>query len=218
MGRTMLRLAFFSLLFLGISNYQLHAQVDYQTEIQPIFNSNCTSCHGGLNGVTLSSYSAVMSSSGTNYGQIVVAGDADGSPLVQKILPSPPMGARMPQGGPYLSDEQINLIATWIDEGANEVPTSIEQPLAVVQSYSLLPNYPNPFNPTTVLRLEAPQSGSFKLTVQSITGAVVEERNVQVTSGINEFSLSLDQYASGIYLYSFSNAEFILSGKVILLK
>jgi hypothetical protein len=193
-------------------------QVDYQTEIQPIFNSNCTSCHGGLNGVTLSSYQSVMNSNGTNYGQIVVPGDPGGSPLVQKLSPNPPIGDRMPQGGPFLSNEQINLISTWINEGANEVPTSIEQPLAVIQKFSLLSNYPNPFNPTTNLRLEAPQSGSFTLTVQSITGSVVEERDVQVTAGINEFSLSLNQQASGIYLYTFSNADIVLSGKVILLK
>jgi hypothetical protein len=193
-------------------------QVDYQTEIQPIFNSNCTSCHGGLNGVTLSSYQSVMNSNGTNYGQIVVPGDPGGSPLVQKLSPNPPIGDRMPQGGPFLSNEQINLISTWINEGANEVPTSIEQPLAVIQKFSLLSNYPNPFNPTTNLRLEAPQSGSFTLTVQSITGSVVEKRDVQVTAGINEFSLSLNQQASGIYLYTFSNADIVLSGKVILLK
>lgn len=214
----MLRFSLLSLLFIGISTFQIFAQVDYQSEVQPIFNNNCTGCHGGLNGVTLTSYEAVMNSSGDNYGQIVIPSDPGASPLVQKISPNPPIGSRMPQGGPFLSDDQINLIATWIDEGANEVPTSIEQPLAVIQSFSLLPNYPNPFNPTTVLRLEAPQSGSFRLTVQSITGAVVEERNVQVTSGVNEFSLSLNQQASGIYLYSFSNAEFVLSGKVILLK
>jgi mono/diheme cytochrome c family protein len=212
------RSIFLILTILVFATLPVMGQVDYQTEIQPIFNSNCTSCHGGLNGVTLSSYQSVMNSNGTNYGQIVVPGDPGGSPLVQKLSPNPPIGDRMPQGGPFLSNEQINLISTWINEGANEVPTSIEQPLAVIQKFSLLSNYPNPFNPTTNLRLEAPQSGSFTLTVQSITGSVVEERDVQVTAGINEFSLSLNQQASGIYLYTFSNADIVLSGKVILLK
>jgi len=212
------RSIFLILTILVFATLPVMGQVDYQTEIQPIFNSKCTSCHGGLNGVTLSSYQSVMNSNGTNYGQIVVPGDPGGSPLVQKLSPNPPIGDRMPQGGPFLSNEQINLISTWINEGANEVPTSIEQPLAVIQKFSLLSNYPNPFNPTTNLRLEAPQSGSFTLTVQSITGSVVEERDVQVTAGINEFSLSLNQQASGIYLYTFSNADIVLSGKVILLK
>jgi hypothetical protein len=212
------RSIFLILTILVFATLPVMGQVDYQTEIQPIFNSKCTSCHGGLNGVTLSSYQSVMNSNGTNYGQIVVPGDPGGSPLVQKLSPNPPIGDRMPQGGPFLSNEQINLISTWINEGANEVPTSIEQPLAVIQKFSLLSNYPNPFNPTTNLRLEAPQSGSFTLTVQSITGSVVEKRDVQVTAGINEFSLSLNQQASGIYLYTFSNADIVLSGKVILLK
>ena len=28
----------------------LFAQLDYQTQIQPIFNDNCTSCHGSNGG------------------------------------------------------------------------------------------------------------------------------------------------------------------------
>ena len=63
-----------------ISN--LFAQVDYNTEIQTIFNANCTSCHmygNASGGLTLTSYSGVMPNS--NSGASVVLGDQkDGSP------------------------------------------------------------------------------------------------------------------------------------------
>ena len=33
----------------------LYAEVDYNSEIQPIFNVRCTSCHGGAGGLNVSS-------------------------------------------------------------------------------------------------------------------------------------------------------------------
>ena len=55
----------------------LFAQVDYVTEIQPIFDNNCTSCHinGGnyYGGLDLSSYASLME--GGNSGNTIVPYD-----------------------------------------------------------------------------------------------------------------------------------------------
>lgn len=92
--------------------------ISYQSDVQPIFNSNCTSCHGSSGNVRLTSFSALMSSVGTNYGNnVVVAGDADASGLVDKIEPNPQHGTRMPIGG-TLTTTEIQTIRTWINEGA----------------------------------------------------------------------------------------------------
>lgn len=49
----------------------------------------------------------------------VVPGEAHESLLYQKVsMDSPPMGESMPYGGPPLSDEQVDLIGDWIDQGA----------------------------------------------------------------------------------------------------
>jgi hypothetical protein len=93
------------------------------TNVQQIFEQSCggSSCHINQqsSGVQLNTYENVMNSQGTRYGELVVqAGDADGSPLVDKIEPNPEIGSRMPEGGPYLSDERINQIKDWIDNGA----------------------------------------------------------------------------------------------------
>lgn len=93
------------------------------TNVQLIFEESCggAACHIGeqRNGVRLDSYDNVINSEGSNYGKLVVQpSDADGSPLVDKIEPDPDIGNRMPQGGPYLSDERINQIRDWIDNGA----------------------------------------------------------------------------------------------------
>lgn len=94
--------------------------------VQSIFNSSCATsgCHDAAtssSGVNLSDYESIINSVGVQYGEKVVQpGDADGSPLVDKIEPNPDTGARMPQGRSPLSDEQISLIRQWINEGAEE--------------------------------------------------------------------------------------------------
>lgn len=91
------------------------------SNVGQIFQTSCTPCHISqtTNGVRLNSYSNVMNSVGTQYAMnVVIAGDADGSPLVDKIEPSPQFGVRMPEGGPYLSNERIAQIRQWIADGA----------------------------------------------------------------------------------------------------
>lgn len=91
------------------------------SNVGQIFQTTCSPCHISetTNGVRLNTYNNVMNSEGAQYGMnVVVAGDADGSPLVDKIEPSPQFGVRMPEGGPYLSNERIAQIRQWIEDGA----------------------------------------------------------------------------------------------------
>ncbi|MCB0717945.1 MAG: hypothetical protein KDD65_05840 [Bacteroidetes bacterium] len=88
----------------------------------PILRAKCLGCHvgSGTSGVSLSSYSQVIGSIGVQYGEAVVSpGDADASPLVDKLLASPQFGQRMPEGS-QLSASEIATIRQWIDEGAND--------------------------------------------------------------------------------------------------
>lgn len=94
--------------------------------VQEIFNSSCSGsgCHVGerMSGVRLDSYENIINSEGDQYNERVVQpNNADESPLIDKISPgAPQFGVRMPQGGPYLSDEEINLIRNWINNGAEQ--------------------------------------------------------------------------------------------------
>ena len=89
--------------------------VDYSTQIQPIFNSRCTSCHGGAGGLNLSSYDNVMN--GGNSGDAVIPYDHSNSLLWQYVN-----SGFMPLGNSDLTNTQVNLIAQWIDEGALSEP------------------------------------------------------------------------------------------------
>ena len=89
--------------------------VDYTTEIQPIFDNNCATCHipGYSGGLNLSNYQNLMSTG------VVVPGDYQSSLLyVRIILPESAAGDMPPNGS--LTQGEIDLIATWIEEGALE--------------------------------------------------------------------------------------------------
>lgn len=89
--------------------------VDYNTEIQPIFDNNCATCHipGYSGGLNLSNYQNLMSTG------VVVPGDYQSSLLYLRItLPESAAGDMPPNGS--LTQSEIDLIATWIEEGALE--------------------------------------------------------------------------------------------------
>ena len=98
----------------------LFSQVDYSTQIQPIFDNNCISCHinGGayFGGLDLSSHSEVME--GGNSGNTIVPFNYSSSELFNRITLSENDNEFMPQYGTPLSQTEIDLIAQWIDEGA----------------------------------------------------------------------------------------------------
>ena len=84
--------------------------ISYFLTIQPIFTANCTGCHGGSGGLTLTSYSDLM---GNN---VVNPGNSTASKLIQKLKGT--SGTQMPKNQDPLDEANINLIETWIDEGA----------------------------------------------------------------------------------------------------
>jgi hypothetical protein len=91
--------------------------VSFSTRVLPILaRHGCTGCHGGTSGLTVGTVSGLLS--GGNHGPAVVPGNADTSLIIKKLSPTPPFGDRMPQGGPYLPDTTIQVIRTWINEGA----------------------------------------------------------------------------------------------------
>lgn len=198
------------------------AQVDYSSQIQPIFNARCTSCHGGTSGVILTSYAATMASVGNLYDKkIVIPGNADDSPLYDKLQAFPQIGSQMPQGG-TLTLQQIQLIRTWINEGAHPVPTSLEDVERPV-GLRLDQNFPNPFNPTTVIRFNVGTqdlaSLQIRLSVVDMTGrevAVLVDRIMPA----GEHSVSFDATAlpSGIYLYVLESGAQRVSRKLLLMK
>jgi hypothetical protein len=109
-------------IFIALYFSSLFSQIDYNTQIQPIFNNNCISCHnnggGYAGGLDLSSFSDVLE--GGNTGNNIIPNDYSNSLLYNRITLPEQNNLSMPQFGPSLPESDINLIAQWIDEGALE--------------------------------------------------------------------------------------------------
>ncbi len=91
--------------------------ISFSQHVLPILQRHgCTGCHGGSGGLTVTSVASLLT--GGAHGAAVVAGQADNSNLIKKLLSPPPFGARMPQGGPNLADSTITVLRSWINQGA----------------------------------------------------------------------------------------------------
>lgn len=212
----------------SLISFSATAQIDYSNDIQPIFTGKCNSCHSaGQNSFNSSSYSAVMASTSPSNrydSKHVIPNNAQESPLVDKIdSDNPEFGVRMPQGG-QLSTDEIDKIKQWINEGAHEeVQTSNETETDYPDKFELLGNYPNPFNPSTVVQFRSPVSSEFKITVYNANGQQVNSLVGRAAVGENDFTVNLSDQPSGVYFYrirSISNASSSLigSGKMTLIK
>ena len=102
--------------FAGLLAAQTPNNIDFRRDIQPLFQEHCIGCHGPsqqMGGMRLDRRSSAMAIRG---GTTIGPGNAAGSRLYLKLVGTK-YGTRMPPTGP-LPPEQINLVKTWIDQGA----------------------------------------------------------------------------------------------------
>ena len=86
-------------------------------------------------------------------------------------------------------------------------------------SYELTLNYPNPFNPTTKIRIALPTSSFAKLVVYDMLGRELETiLNEHLNAGTYEADWSADKFSSGVYFYQLSAGDFTETKKMILIK
>jgi mono/diheme cytochrome c family protein len=91
------------------------AAVSFSKDVMPIFQASCIKCHGGSDGtkggLSLKTYDGLMA--GGQDGPVIAAGNAASSVLVRAI-----QQGKMPKRGQKLPQDQIDLIAKWVDAGA----------------------------------------------------------------------------------------------------
>lgn len=106
-----------STFFLFAGSLRAADPVDFAKQIQPIFEKNCVSCHGVAKkkaGLRLDLGKRILM--GSPGGPVVVVKKSAESKLVHKLRGNGE-GDRMPPDG-ELTEDEIQLIARWIDEGA----------------------------------------------------------------------------------------------------
>jgi mono/diheme cytochrome c family protein len=103
--------------------------LSYATAVRPIFEKECGDCHGpkrpkkGLNLLGSDAVAAMLERPSQNEPQVVLvkAGDPAASYLWRKLAHTHAEGKGMPRGlftASKLPQEQIDLVARWIQQGA----------------------------------------------------------------------------------------------------
>jgi hypothetical protein len=91
--------------------------------------------------------------------------------------------------------------------------------LDVPMEFALYPNYPNPFNPVTVIGYDLPQQGKVSLTVYDVIGRRVATLvSGEQAAGRHKVLFDGRQLASGLYLYRMEVGDFVKVGKMMLVK
>lgn len=86
-------------------------------------------------------------------------------------------------------------------------------------SYSLEQNYPNPFNPETVIRFSIPRKTKVLLEVYNLLGQKISQLiNQELNPSKYEVNFDGSKYASGVYFYKLSTADFTQTKKMLLIK
>jgi len=97
--------------------------------------------------------------------------------------------------------------------------TGENAPAQVVGSYMLYDNYPNPFNPSTVIRYALPVPGNVELKVYNTLGEKVAELvNGFTPAGEHTVQFDAARSTSGVYFYEIKTRDFRAMKKMVLLK
>jgi hypothetical protein len=97
-------------------------------------------------------------------------------------------------------------------------PTSVEEEL-IPKEYELSQNFPNPFNPSTIIKFGLPENQHVKLVVYDLLGRKVSTLiDKSLTAGFHRHELIADNLSSGVYIYRIIAGDFVDSKKFIILK
>jgi uncharacterized delta-60 repeat protein len=98
--------------------------------------------------------------------------------------------------------------------------TGIRQnPSGIPKTFELSQNFPNPFNPSTIINYQLPRSSSVKLIVYDVMGREVKTLvNERQTAGSYQIEFDAGNYPSGVYFYVMKTMDFTDAKRMVLLK
>ena len=118
------------------------------------------------------------------------------------------------------SDEEWNSVYGQMSPEKKEVEQKVASEKELPTSYSVS-NYPNPFNPETVINYQLPESGFVTLKVYDILGKEIATLvNEYKEAGFYNYQFAISNYklTSGIYIYTLNVNGITQSKKMILAK
>jgi hypothetical protein len=98
-------------------------------------------------------------------------------------------------------------------------PTDVQEEVLSPEKFELSQNFPNPFNPSTVISFSVPVSGDVNLSVFNTLGEKVSELvNGTMEAGAHKVEFNATGLPSGLYFYKISSGSFSAIKKMVLLK
>jgi hypothetical protein len=115
----------------------------------------------------------------------------------------------------YFFNTALPVTPAKIVAGNSETADMRERPTA----YALSPNYPNPFNPSTVIRYALPRGSVVRLEVYAVTGELVRTLvQGEQAAGVHEVSFDARGLASGVYFYRIHAGDFVATRTMLLMR
>ena len=119
-------------------------------------------------------------------------------------------------------DDNARVINDTVDMGADEqdaVSTVIKFTPPALNAFTLFRNYPNPFNPITVIAYRLEAGGFVNLSVYNLSGQKVRVLiNEKQAAGRYSITFNAGSLPSGIYYYTLKTGNFVLTRRMILLQ
>ncbi|MCK9209560.1 MAG: T9SS type A sorting domain-containing protein [Ignavibacteriaceae bacterium] len=105
-----------------------------------------------------------------------------------------------------------------IKSNSQESIMSVEK--IIPDAYRVGQNFPNPFNPSTVIQFDVPEAATVSLRVFNTLGQIVATliSNESYEAGRYEKTFDASKLTSGVYIYQFSSSKFTVVKKMILTK
>jgi hypothetical protein len=103
--------------------------------------------------------------------------------------------------------------------GPDPVTGLNERSLKIPAIFALKRNYPNPFNPRTIITYELPITNDVQLTVYNLLGKrIVTLVSKKQTAGSHQVEWDASGYPSGIYMVMLKQGQYLDTSKIILMK
>lgn len=97
--------------------------------------------------------------------------------------------------------------------------TDVEDKDIIIMDFKLFNNYPNPFNPTTVISYQLPTGSYVTLKVYNLLGSEVATLvNEEKPAGIYQINFNSDGLPSGLYLYKIQSGNYSETKKMLMIK
>ncbi|WP_316827308.1 DUF1553 domain-containing protein [Pedobacter miscanthi] len=111
--------ALVAIILIAFSLFSSEKQIDFNSQVKPILNKKCISCHGGVKqqggfSVLFREEALAKTKSGR---PAIIPGNPEDSEFIKRLKSNDPE-ERMPYKHPALNNDEIDILSGWIKQGA----------------------------------------------------------------------------------------------------